>query len=86
MRALGTNETALPVVGRASYCLAGERLLVCCFRLEAVSDGEVPLDQSADLLDHQIGILREGVQHILECLKGRESVQKAFYKLLLLLP
>jgi len=53
---------------------AGERLLVRCYALEAVSDGKIPLDQSTDLLDHQVGVLREGVQHILECLKGRESV------------
>jgi len=30
----------------------GERLLVGCYALEAISDGEVPLDQAADLLDH----------------------------------
>jgi len=44
LRVLDENETALPVVGRASYCLADERLLVRCYALEAVSDGEVPLD------------------------------------------
>jgi len=58
---------------------------VCCYALEAVSDGEVPLDQGANLLDHQIGILRECVQHILESLKSGQSVQKVFHKLLLLL-
>ena len=59
---------------------------MCCYALEAVSDGEVPLDQAANLLDHQVGVLREGIQHILDCLKGRESVQKVFHKLLFLLP
>jgi hypothetical protein len=83
---LDENETALPVVGRASYCLAGEWLLVCCYALEAVSDGEVPLDQAVDLLDHQVGILRECAQHIVERLKGRQRVQKVFHKLLFLLP
>ena len=58
---------------------------MCRYALEAVSDAEVPLDQGADLLDHQVGVLREGAQYILECLKGRESVQKVFHKLLLLL-
>jgi len=57
----------------------GERLLLRDFRLEAVSDGKIPLDQSTDLLDHQVGVLRERAQHIVECLKGRESVQKAFH-------
>jgi len=44
LRDLSQNKSALPVVGRASYCLAGERLLVRDFRLEAVSDAEIPLD------------------------------------------
>ncbi len=85
LRAFVTKETALPVVGRASYCLAGERLLVCCYTLEAVSDAEVPLDQSANLLDHQVSVFGEGVQHFLESLKSGQRVQKAFHKLLLLL-
>ena len=63
----------------------GERLFLRDFCLEAVGDGEVPLDQGADLLDHQVGVLRECAQHIVERLKGRESIQKAFHKLLLLL-
>jgi len=58
---------------------------VRCYALEAVSDGKIPLDQGADLLDHQVGVLRECAQYILERLKGRESVQKVFHKLLLLL-
>jgi hypothetical protein len=53
--------------------------------LEAVSDTEVPLDQSADLLDRQASVLWDGVQHLLERLKGRESVKGSFHKLLLLL-
>jgi len=40
--AFGTKETALPVAGKASG-LDG-CLLVCRYALEAVSDGEVPLD------------------------------------------
>ena len=56
-----------------------------CYALETVSDGEVTLDQTANLLDHQVGVLRECAQHILECLKGRQRVQKVFHKLLLLL-
>ena len=86
LRVLNENETALPAVGRASYCLAGERLLVSCYALEAVGDVEIPLDQAADLFDHQVGIFREGVQHILESLKSWQRVQKVFHKLLLLLP
>ena len=56
------------------------------YALEAVSDAEVPLDQAANLLDHQAGVLREGIQHILESLKSGQSVQKVFHKLLFLLP
>jgi len=44
LRDLNENGNALPALGRDSYCLAGERLLLRDFRLEAVSDGEVPLD------------------------------------------
>ena len=47
---------------------------MCCYTLEAVSDGEVPLDQGTDLLDHQVSVLREVVQHLLECLKGGQRV------------
>ena len=65
---------------------AGERLLVSRYALEAVSDAEVPLDQAVDLLDHQVGVLRERAQHIVERLKGRQRVQKVFHKLLFLLP
>jgi hypothetical protein len=53
--------------------------------LEAVGNAEVPLDQSTDLLDRQASVLWKGFQHLLECLKGWESIQKAFHKLLLLL-
>jgi hypothetical protein len=86
LRDFVTNESALPVVGRACYCWVGGRLLVCCYALEAVGNGEVPLDQAANLLDRQASVLWEGFQHLLECLKGWESIQKAFHKLLLLLP
>ena len=65
---------------------ACERLLVCRYALEAVSDGEIPLDQATDLLDYQVGVLREGVQYILESLKSGQSIQKVFHKLLFLLP
>ena len=63
----------------------GKRLLVCRYALEAVGDSQVPLDQGANLLDHEVGVLRERVQHFLESLKSGQSVQKAFHKLLLLL-
>jgi len=86
LRDLNENGNALPALGRASYCLAGELLLLRDFRLEAVSDREVPLDQGANLLDHQVGVLRERAQHIVERLKGRQRVQKVFHKLLFLLP
>jgi len=86
LRDLVTKESALPVMGRASYCLAGERLLVGCYALESASDAKVPLDQRADLLGRQASVLWDGVQHLLERLKGRESVQKVFHKLPLLLP
>ncbi len=72
-------------MGRALPFWAGERLLVLGFRLEAVSDGEVPFDQSADLLDRQVGVLGQVVQNFLERLKGRDRIQKGFHKLLLLL-
>jgi len=55
------------------------------YALEAVSDAEVPLDQAANLLDHEVGVLRERAQHIVERLKGRKSIQKVFHKLLFLL-
>jgi hypothetical protein len=58
---------------------------VCCYALEAARNAEVPLDQASDLLDHQVGVLREGVQHLSERLKGRQRVKEAFHKLLLLL-
>ena len=54
--------------------------------LEAVSNAEVPLDQATNLLDHQVVVLREGVQYILESFKSGQSVQKVFHKLLLLRP
>ena len=56
------------------------------YALEAVSDGEIPLDPAANLLDHEVGVLGERAQYIAECLKGRESIQKVFHKLLFLLP
>ena len=59
---------------------------MCRYALEAVSDAEVPLDQGANLLDHQVGILRERAQHIVESLKSGQSVKEAFHKLLFLLP
>ena len=59
---------------------------MCRYALEAVSDGEVPLDQAADLFNHQVGVLRERAQHIVDCRKGRQRVQKVFHKLLFLLP
>ena len=65
---------------------AGEQLLLRDFRLEAVSDVEIPLDQGTDLLDHQVGVRREIVQHLLERLKSGQSVQKVFHKPMLLLP
>ena len=78
------NKSALPVVGRAPF-LGRRFLLLGVPRLKAVSDGEVPLDQGADLLDHQVGVLRECAQYILESLKSGQRVQKVFHKLLLLL-
>ena len=72
-------------MGRAFYCSAGERLLVYCYTLEAISDGEIPLDQGTNLLDHPVSVLRECVQYVVECLKARKCVQKVFHKLLLLL-
>jgi hypothetical protein len=56
------------------------------FRLEAVVYGKVSLDQGADSLDHQVGVLREGVQYIMVTLKGRQSIKKVCHKLMLLLP
>ena len=44
------------------------------YTLETVSDGEVPLDQGSNLLDHQVGVLRERVQHFLESLKSGQRV------------
>ena len=34
------------------------------FFLEAVSDGEIPIDQATDLLDRQVSVRRELVQHL----------------------
>jgi hypothetical protein len=63
------NRRACPQwAGLSFFDLAA--LLSRVVRLEAVGDSRIPLDQAADLLDHQVGVSREHVQYILECFIG----------------
>jgi hypothetical protein len=54
------------------------------YALEAVSNGQIPLDHSTDLLEHQVSVGRDGVENLLERFKGREGIKKGFYNALLL--
>jgi len=50
------TEVPCPLWAGHTNAWTGERLLVSRYALEAVGDSEIPLDQGADLLDHQVGV------------------------------